>query len=51
MLLAVPLVSEKLWVDSLHAGVLLLLLLLDTISMVLVRLVVSSMVLGLGHGD
>ena len=50
MLLAVSLVSKKLWINSLHAGVLLLLLLLDTVSMVLVRLVMSSMILGLGHG-
>lgn len=50
VLLAVPLVSEELGVHALGARVLLLLLLLDTVPMVLVRLVVSRVVLGLRHG-
>ena len=50
VLLAVPLVSEELGVHALGARVLLLLLLLDSVPMVLVRLVVSRVVLGLRHG-
>ena len=49
VLLAVSLVSQELWVHSLSAGVFMLLRLLNTVPMVLVRLVVSCMVLGLGH--